>query len=275
MFNKLHTPMKIEKASFEKLLSFVAKFPHYFVGSNADLPIVGGSILSHDHFQGGNYEFPMAKAPIDTQIFFKDFEDVEAGLVKWPMSCIRIKSKDANRLCDLADKILSAWRYYTDKDAFIFAKTGKENHNTITPIARKKNGLFELDLVLRNNITTPQHPLGVYHPHAELHNIKKENIGLIEVMGLAVLPARLDTELELLANAIVKGYDISSIEAISKHSDWVKSFIENYSTITKENVMEILKCEVGKVFLKVLEHAGVYKQTKDGREAFLKFVNSI
>ena len=275
VFSGEHTPMKIEKASFEKLLSFVAKFPHYFVGSNADLPIVGGSILSHDHFQGGNYEFPMAKAPIDTKISFKGFEDVEAGLVKWPMSCIRIKSKDTKRLCDLADKILNAWRSYTDEDAFIFSQTDGELHSTITPIARKRNGLFELDLVLRNNITTPEHPLGVYHPHAELHNIKKENIGLIEVMGLAVLPARLDTELELLADAIVNGEDISSIEAISKHSDWVKSFIGNYGAITKENVMEILKCEVGKVFSKVLEHAGVYKQTKEGKEAFLKFVNSI
>jgi UDPglucose--hexose-1-phosphate uridylyltransferase len=275
VFNSEHTPMKIEKASFEKLLSFVEKFPHYFVGSNADLPIVGGSILSHDHFQGGNYEFPMAKAPIDTRVSFKGFEDVEAGIVNWPMSCIRIKSKDTQRLCDLADKILIAWRGYTDEGAFIFSQTNGEPHNTITPIARKRDGLFELDLVLRNNITTPEHPLGVYHPHAELHNIKKENIGLIEVMGLAVLPARLDTELNTLADAILEGRDISFDETISKHSDWVNSFRGNYPDINSDNVMKILRDEVGKVFYKVLEHAGVYKRTDEGKRAFLRFINYV
>ncbi len=275
VFNSLHTPMKIERNTFAKLLSFVEKFPHYFVGSNADLPIVGGSILSHDHFQGGHYEFAMAKAPVEKDITFKGFEDVEAGIVKWPMSCIRIKSKDTLRLIELADKILKKWCSYTDEDAFVFAETDGEPHNTITPIARRKNGVYELDLVLRNNITTPEHPLGVYHPHSELHNIKKENIGLIEVMGLAVLPARLNTELKILADAIIDGRDIKSDETIAKHDTWVKSFIESYPEINSGNIMKILCAEVGKVFLKVLEHAGVYKCDKKGREAFLRFTDSI
>lgn len=275
VFNSIHTPMKIERATFAKLLSFVEQFPHYFVGSNADLPIVGGSILSHDHFQGGNYEFAMAKAPIDTPVFFDGFEDVDSGIVNWPMSCIRIKSKDTQRLIDLADKILSAWRGYTDEEAFIFAETDGEPHNTITPIARQKDGVFELDLVLRNNITTSEHPLGVYHPHSELHNIKKENIGLIEVMGLAVLPARLSSELQTLADAITKGRDISADATIAKHADWVHSFISNYPDINESNVMKILCAEVGKVFSKVLEHAGVYKRDEKGKMEFLKFINSV
>lgn len=275
VFNSEHTPMKIERNTFAKLLSFVAQFPHYFVGSNADLPIVGGSILSHDHFQGGNYEFAMAKAPIETAVSFKDFEDVEAGIVNWPMSCIRLKSDNSQRLIDLADKILCAWRGYTDEAAFIFAETDGEPHNTITPIARQRDGIFELDLVLRNNITTPEHPLGVYHPHSELHNIKKENIGLIEVMGLAVLPARLDTELKTLAEAIVNGKDISVDETIAKHAKWVQSFASDYPEINQGNVMKILCAEVGKVFLKVLEHAGVYKRDAKGKAAFLKFINSV
>ncbi len=273
-FNQQHTPMKIEKATFRKLIDFVKIFPHYFLGSNADLPIVGGSILSHDHFQGGNYEFAMAKAPIEKQISFKGFDDVEAGIVKWPMSVIRLVSKDDVRLIELADKILCAWRNYTDEDAFVFASTNGEPHNTITPIARVRNGKYELDLVLRNNITTEEHPLGVYHPHAELHNIKKENIGLIEVMGLAVLPSRLKAELAKLAEFIVEGKDIRSDADIEKHADWVEGFISDY-TVTKENVDEVLRLEVGKTFAKVLEHAGVYKYTEDGRKAFMRFIESI
>ena len=275
VFNSCHTPMKIEKATFKKLLDFVGQFPHYFVGSNADLPIVGGSILSHDHFQGGNYTFAMAKAPIEKKLSFDGFDDVESGIVKWPMSTIRLRSEKAERLSELADKILLAWRGYTDEDAFIFAETDGEKHNTITPIARFKNGKYELDLVLRNNITTPEHPLGVYHPHAELHHIKKENIGLIEVMGLAVLPARLKNELDVLADAIVSGKDIDSDETIAKHADWVREFSVKYDSITDENVTEILHREVGLVFLKVLEHAGVYKRNESGMKAFVKFTDYV
>lgn len=275
VFNSCHTPMKIEKATFKKLLDFVGQFPHYFVGSNADLPIVGGSILSHDHFQGGNYEFAMSKAPIEKKLSFDGFDDVESGIVKWPMSTIRLRSEKAERLSELADKILLAWRGYTDEDAFIFAETDGEKHNTITPIARFKNGKYELDLVLRNNITTPEHPLGVYHPHAELHHIKKENIGLIEVMGLAVLPARLKNELDVLADAIVNGKNIDSDETIAKHADWVREFSVKYDSITDENVTEILHREVGLVFLKVLEHAGVYKRNESGMKAFVKFTDYV
>ena len=220
VFNAEHTPMKIEKATFGKLLDFVEQFPHYFVGSNADLPIVGGSILSHDHFQGGHYEFAMAKAPVEKELVFKGFEDVKAGIVKWPMSVIRISAPQKERLIELADKILLAWRGYTDEDAFIFAETEGEPHNTITPIARKRGNDYELDLVLRNNITTEEHPLGVYHPHAKLHHIKKENIGLIEVMGLAVLPARLKDEMAALEQAILDGAEIREDEVLAKHADW-------------------------------------------------------
>lgn len=275
VFNSSHTPMKIEKATFQKLLDFVAIFPHYFVGSNADLPIVGGSILSHDHFQGGRYDFAMAKAPIEDYFSFTGFDDVEAGIVKWPMSTIRLRSTCADNLVNLADKILTSWRSYTDESVFVFAHTNGEPHNTITPIARMNDGKYELDLVLRNNITTSEHPLGVYHPHAELHNIKKENIGLIEVMGLAVLPARLDRELNILADAIVSGRDISQIETISKHYDWVNSFIDNYPELNHDNIHDVLKSEVGKVFSKVLEHAGVFKRDSAGREAFVRFINQV
>ena len=274
VFNSEHTPMQINPATFRKLLSFVKQFPHYFVGSNADLPIVGGSILTHDHFQGGKYEFAMAKAPIEARVSFKGFSDVEAGIVAWPMATLRLKSKDTERICLLADKILAAWRSYTDEEAFIFAETDGEPHNTITPIARMKDGLYELDLVLRNNITTEEHPLGVYHPHAELHNIKKENIGLIEVMGLAVLPSRLKEELALVGEYIVSGKDLASDERTAKHIDWVNGFIGNYN-ITKENVDSIIKDEVGKVFVKVLEHAGVYKCDEEGRKAFRHFIESV
>ena len=275
VFNGEHTPMKIEKATFVKLFDFVKLFPHYFLGSNADLPIVGGSILSHDHFQGGHYTFAMAKAEIEGHVEVKGYEDVEVGIVKWPMSVLRLRGTDEVRLIELGDHILKAWRGYTDEDAFIFAETDGEPHNTITPIARKVEDTYELDLVLRNNITTNEHPLGVYHPHAEKHNIKKENIGLIEVMGLAVLPARLKEEMELLAKYLVESKDIRANEKIEKHADWAEGFIGKYVAITSENVMEILEQEIGKVFVGVLEDAGVFKCTKEGREAFKKFVATL
>lgn len=275
VFNGKHTPMKIEKETFMKLFDFVKLFPHYFLGSNADLPIVGGSILSHDHFQGGHYTFAMAKAPIEKHFEVNGFEDVESGIVKWPLSVIRLRSKDEKRLIELGTHILDAWRGYTDEEAFVFAETDGEPHNTITPIARKVGEIYELDLTLRNNITTEEHPLGLYHPHAEYHNIKKENIGLIEVMGLAVLPSRLKQELETLAEYIVEGKDISENEMIEKHTKWVEKFLPKYDTITKENVMDILKEEVGIVFTKVLEDAGVYKCTEEGRTAFARFLNTL
>lgn len=275
VFNGQHTPMKIEKATFIKLFDFVKLFPHYFLGSNADLPIVGGSILSHDHFQGGHYTFAMAKAPVEKTFTIKEYEDVEAGIVKWPLSVIRLRSKDETRLIELGDHILKAWRGYTDADAFVFAETDGEPHNTITPIARKVGDTYELDLALRNNITTEEHPLGVYHPHAERHNIKKENIGLIEVMGLAVLPARLKEEMEILADYLVEGKDVRSNEKIEKHADWVDTFVGKYDEITTENVMGILEKEIGIVFTKVLEDAGVFKCTEEGREAFMRFVNTL
>lgn len=272
VFNSQHTPMKIERNAFIKLFDFVKLFPHYFLGSNADLPIVGGSILSHDHFQGGNYTFAMAKAPIIEHFTVKGYEDVTAGIVKWPLSVIRLQSKEVKPLIDLAEHILNAWRSYTDEDAFIFAETDGTPHNTITPIARKRGDLYELDLTLRNNITTEEHPLGVYHPHAKLHHIKKENIGLIEVMGLAVLPARLKGEMELLKDYILTEKDIRSNEQIAKHADWVDEFLPNYTSITEENVEEILQQEVGKVFCEVLEDAGVYKCDEKGLEAFHRFI---
>ncbi len=275
VFNSQHTPMKIERATFGKLLDFVTQFPHYFVGSNADLPIVGGSILSHDHFQGGHYEFAMAKAPVEKEISFAGFDDVKAGIVKWPMSVIRLDGADKDRVIELADKILLAWRGYTDEAAFVFAETDGEPHNTITPIARKRGDMFELDLVLRNNITTEEHPLGVYHPHAKLHHIKKENIGLIEVMGLAVLPARLKDEMAALQEAIVAGKDLRSDEMLEKHADWVDEFKTKYDSITKDNVEEIIQKEIGLVFSEVLEDAGVYKCTEEGRAAFMRFVESV
>ena len=272
VFNSKHIPMKIEHDTFCKLFDFVKQFPHYFVGSNADLPIVGGSILSHDHFQGGHYEFAMAKAPVERNFVVKGFEDVDAGIVNWPMSVIRISSTDTDRLIALADVILEKWRGYTDEAAFIFAETDGEPHNTITPIARKRGDKFELDLVLRNNITTDEHPLGVYHPHAELHHIKKENIGLIEVMGLAVLPARLKDEIERLAEAILEKKDIRKDEMLEKHADWVDEFLPKYNDVNKDNIMDILQKEIGYVFMKVLEDSGVYKRTAEGQAAFDRFV---
>ena len=267
--------MKIECATFGKLLDFVTQFPHYFVGSNADLPIVGGSILSHDHFQGGHYTFAMAKAPLEKEITFAGFEDVKAGIVKWPMSVIRLSAPDTERLIELADKILLTWRGYTDEAAFIFAETDGEPHNTITPIARKRGNNYELDLVLRNNITTKEHPLGVYHPHAKLHHIKKENIGLIEVMGLAVLPARLKDEMAQLKTAILSRADLRSNEVLSKHADWVEEFLPKYESITEENIDGIIRKEIGLVFREVLLDAGVYKCTEEGREAFLRFIDTV
>ena len=270
-FNSQHVPMKIDRACFAKLLDFVGQFPHYFVGSNADLPIVGGSILAHDHFQGGHYTFAMAKAPVETPVSFPGFEDVKAGIVKWPMSVVRLTCADPQRLIELADRILISWRGYSDESAFIFAETDGTPHNTITPIARRRGDDYELDLVLRNNITTEEHPLGVFHPHAELHHIKKENIGLIEVMGLAVRPARLKGELADLAKALVEGADLEADEVLSKHAPWANELKTRY-TFTADNALDILQKEVGIVFAKVLEHAGVYKRTPEGRAAFLRFL---
>lgn len=275
VFNGEHVPMKIEEAAFAKLLDFVSQFPHYFVGSNADLPIVGGSILSHDHFQGGNHEFAMAKAPVIRTCTIPGFEDVEAGIVKWPMSVIRLRSKETKQLIKAAAHILEVWRGYTDEEAFIYAETDGEPHNTITPIARMKNGIYELDLVLRNNITTEEHPMGLYHPHAKLHHIKKENIGLIEVMGLAVLPARLKTEMECLADAVLAGRDLRNDEMLEKHADWAEEVLPKYKDITKDNIMDILHEEIGLVFNQVLEDAGVYKQTEEGQKALDRFIASL
>ncbi|MBQ1492564.1 MAG: UDP-glucose--hexose-1-phosphate uridylyltransferase [Blautia sp.] len=275
VFNGEHVPMKVERNTFIKLFDFIKLFPHYFLGSNADLPIVGGSILSHDHFQGGHYTFAMAKAPIEKPVTIPGFEDVEAGIVKWPLSVLRIRHQDPDRLVDLAAHVLEVWRGYTDEAAFIFAETDGEPHNTITPIARKRGDVFELDLTLRNNITTEEHPLGVYHPHAEYHHIKKENIGLIEVMGLAVLPARLRGELDLLATYLLEGKDPATNPDLEKHAAWVAEFLPRVGTLTEENVHEILCQEVGKVFVKVLEDAGVYKCTPEGREAFMRFISCL
>ena len=275
VFHFEHTPMKIERATFVKLFDFVKQFPHYMLGSNADLPIVGGSILSHDHFQGGRYEFPMAKAGVEKPFFVKGFEDVQAGIVKWPMSVIRLSGKDADRIIDLADVILKAWRGYTDESCFIFARTDGEPHNTITPIARKRGENFELDLVLRNNITTKEHPLGVFHPHANLHHIKKENIGLIEVMGLAVLPARLKGEMAALEEAILQGNDLRSDETLAKHADWVEGFLPRYPEVNADNIHSIIRKEIGLVFMRLVEDAGVYKRTQQRQEGFERFLDSL
>ena len=269
VFNSKHTPMVIDHMAFVKLLDFVTTFPHYFVGSNADLPIVGGSILSHEHFQGGCYCFPMEKAPVEREVTFRGYEDIKAGIVRWPMSVLRLRGKDLYAVADLAGKILSCWRGYTDEEAFIFAETDGTPHNTITPIARRRGEEYELDLVLRNNITTEEHPLGVYHPHAELHHIKKENIGLIEVMGLAVLPARLKQELADLEEAILKGEALTG--ELEKHAAWVEE-LKSRHKFTRQNITDILREEVGQVFSRVLEHAGVYHGKE---EAFLRFVDYV
>ena len=272
--NREHTPMKIDRACFGKLLDFVRQFPHYFVGSNADLPIVGGSILAHDHFQGGRYTFAMERASVETPFTFPGYEDVRAGIVKWPMSVVRLTCAAPERLIDLADKILLSWRSYTDREAMILAETGGEPHNTITPIARRRGEAYELDLVLRNNLTTPEHPLGLYHPHAELHHIKKENIGLIEVMGLAVLPARLKAELAAVADKLVSGEDLRDDPLTASHADWAEEFRNRYA-LTAGNALDVVYHEVGLVFAKVLEHAGVYARTPEGQEAFLRFLRQV
>lgn len=273
VFNTQHIPMRIDQSAFEKLLGFVAQFPHYFLGSNADLPIVGGSILSHEHFQGGRYEFAMAKAPVERRVVFQDWADVEAGVVRWPMSVVRLRGPEPQRLAELAARLLECWRAYTDPDACIYAETGGEPHNTITPIARHRGGQFELDLVLRNNLTTEEYPLGLFHPHPELHHIKKENIGLIEVMGLAVLPARLKTELAELESAILTGRDLRSSQSLAKHADWVDGLRQLY-VFTPANAKQILLRETGKVFTRVLEDAGVFKRTPTGQAALDRFLFS-
>ena len=275
VFNSRHIPMVIDRSAFRKLLEFVEKFPHYFVGSNADLPIVGGSILAHEHFQGGHYEFAMAKAPVEKKLSFRGFEDIDAGIVKWPMSVIRLSSEDAPGIVGLADRILGCWRGYSDEDAFIFARTDGEDHNTITPIARKRGDKYELDLVLRNNITTPEHPLGVYHPHAVYHHIKKENIGLIEVMGCAILPARLRDEMAALKAAVLEGRDYRSDEALEKHADWMDDIRSRHTGLNKDNIDQILRDEIGAVFSGVLEDAGVYKRNAEGQAAFMRFVDHV
>ena len=275
VLNGEHVPMKIDRAAFRKLFDFVGQFPHYFLGSNADLPIVGGSILSHDHFQGGRYEFAMAKAPYESTFTVPGYEDVEAGIVHWPLSVIRLRGEDDARIIDLADHILKAWRGYTDEAAFIFAETDGEPHNTITPIARKRDGKFELDLALRNNITTDECPLGVYHPHAEYHHIKKENIGLIEVMGLAILPARLKTEMALLAECLTGDKKLEDYPELEQHAAWAKEIAARRTDLNKDNVDDILKEEIGHVFVHVLEDAGVYKCTEEGRAAFERFIATL
>ena len=271
VFNKEHIPMAVDRSAFDKLLDFVRQFPHYTIGSNADLPIVGGSILSHDHFQGGCHEFPMAKAPVEREFDLPGYSGIKAGVVKWPMSVIRLSGSDPHDIAEASDMILSKWRSYTDEDAFIYAETDGMPHNTITPIARMKKGLYEMDLVLRNNITTDEHPMGVYHPHAKYHHLKKENIGLIEVMGLAILPARLKNELSELAQAVETGNDPSESEAIAKHADWTKEWLSRYEE-NPADLGEIIRDEVGRAFAKILECAGVYKRTPEGQEAFDKFI---
>ncbi len=275
VFNRQHIPMKIDEGTFVRLFDFIKQFPHYTLGSNADLPIVGGSILSHDHFQGGRYDFAMAKAETEIPVTIPGYDDIEAGILKWPVSVIRLRSEDCDRLTGAASHILDVWRSYTDESVQIYSFTDGEPHNTITPIARRNGDVYELDLALRNNLTTPEHPLGLYHPHAGLHHIKKENIGLIEVMGLAILPARLKDEMEGLKNAILTGADIRADEVLAKHADWVDEFLPQYENVTEENIEDILKDETGKVFVRVLEDAGVFKCTPDGREAFLRFIGTL
>ena len=274
VFNAEHTPMKVDRAAFRKLFDFITIYPHYFVGSNADLPIVGGSILSHDHFQGGHYEFAMAKAPEERALAFDGFADVQAGIVKWPMSVIRLTGEDRERIAELADKILGCWRGYTDEAAVILAETEGTPHNTITPIARRRGSAYQLDLVLRNNLTTEAYPLGLYHPHQELHHIKKENIGLIEVMGLAVLPSRLKTELAALKEAMLAGRDLRADPVLAQHADWAEEILRSRA-FSAENAEAVLREEVGKVFMRVLEHAGVYKRDAAGRAAFLRFIDYV
>ena len=274
VFNGRHVPMKIDRAAFEKLFSFLGQFPHYFVGSNADLPIVGGSILSHDHFQGGHYEFAMARAPIEEEVRFSDYPAVQAGIVRWPMSVLRLRSADPEQVLNLAERVLARWRAYSDERVFVLSETDGVPHNTITPIGRRRGEDYELDLVLRNNITTEEFPLGVYHPHQDLHHIKKENIGLIEVMGLAVLPARLKEELELLKQAMLAGTDLRADEATAAHAEWAEGILKR-RPFTAANAEAVLQEEVGRVFERVLEDAGVFKRDEQGREAFRRFLKTI
>lgn len=274
LLNSEHVPMKIDGECFAKLLDFVGQFPHYMMGSNADLPIVGGSILSHEHFQGGHYTFAMERAEVEDTVKIPGYLDVSVGIVKWPMSVVRLTGSSLERLRQLGEKILSSWRAYSDPEALVLASTDGEPHNTITPIARRRGDAYELDLVLRNNRTTPEHPLGIFHPHSELHHIKRENIGLIEVMGLAVLPARLKGEMEQLAQLLVDGGDPSAREETAKHTEWMYELRQRHQ-FTPENVQEILEQEIGLVFLKVLEHCGVYKRTTEGKAAFLRFLNQV
>ncbi len=274
VLNSKHVPMKIDRSAFDKLFDFVKFLPHYFVGSNADLPIVGGSILSHEHFQGGHYEFAMAKAPVETKLSFAGYEDIESGIVKWPMSVIRLRGSDTDRIAELADKILVKWRAYTDEEAFIYAETDGVPHNTITPIARFRDGAFELDLVLRNNIQTGEYPDGYYHPHPEYHHIKKENIGLIEVMGLAVLPSRLKSEMELLSAAMLEDRDITEDETLSKHAEWAEMIKSKYE-ISEDSISDILKKEIGIVFASILEQCGVFSRDEAGKAQFVRFAESV
>ena len=275
ILNEGHVPMKIDRAVFLKLLEFTEKFPHYMAGSNADLPIVGGSILTHDHFQGGNYEFPMARAGLREEVRFKGYEDIKAGVVDWPMSVIRLTGKDYKKIAELADKILGIWRGYSDEAVDVLAESDGEPHNTITPIARRRGEDFEIDLVLRNNRTTVEYPLGIFHPHDKLHHIKKENIGLIEVMGLAVLPGRLKSEMDSLRTALLEGKDIREDEVLGKHADWVDEFMAKHKDFNKDNAKEIIRQEIGLVFSEVLTDAGVYKDDEKGRKGILRFIERV
>ena len=275
ILNEGHVPMKIDRAVFLKLLEFTEKFPHYMAGSNADLPIVGGSILTHDHFQGGNYEFPMARAGLREEVRFKGYEDIKAGVVDWPMSVIRLTGKDYKKIAELADKILGIWRGYSDEAVDVLAESDGEPHNTITPIARRRGDDFEIDLVLRNNRTTEEYPLGIFHPHDKLHHIKKENIGLIEVMGLAVLPGRLKSEMDSLRTALLEGKDIREDEVLGKHADWVDEFMAKHKDFNKDNAKEIIRQEIGLVFSEVLTDAGVYKDDEKGRKGILRFIERV
>ncbi len=275
VLNRSHVPMVIDRTVFGKLMSFVKKFPHYFVGSNADLPIVGGSILSHEHFQGGCYEFAMAKAPSEKKLKFEGFEDIDGAIVKWPMSVIRLSGIDKERLTALCDKILVAWRGYSDESVDVFAHTDATPHNTVTPIARMRDGRFEIDIVLRNNRTTEQYPMGLFHPHEDKHNIKKENIGLIEVMGLAVLPSRLRAEMEQLKQIIISGGSLRDNELTAKHAAWYEGWRNRHGELNYENIDGIVKEEIGRTFGDVLKDAGVFKRDEKGQAAFLRFIRSI
>ncbi|MFG6147932.1 UDP-glucose--hexose-1-phosphate uridylyltransferase [Halobacillus sp. B23F22_1] len=274
VFSRDHRPMRISKDGFQRLLEFTEQYPHYFVGSNADLPIVGGSILSHDHFQGGNHEFPMAKAPMEEIFKVEGFKDVEAGIVKWPMSVLRLRGKNKQQLVDLASRTLDSWRKYRDESVGVMEATDGTPHNTITPIARFRNGKFELDLVLRNNRTSEEHPYGIFHPHEEVHHIKKENIGLIEVMGLAVLPGRLKEEMDILASYLANEdwEKVQKDERTSKHAEWAKAVADHYLPSSLQDIREQLNDEIGRTFSTVLEHAGVFKRDDEGAQAFRRFI---